>query len=32
MVARGAGSIINLCANTTEFGLPGMSLFGGATR
>jgi NAD(P)-dependent dehydrogenase (short-subunit alcohol dehydrogenase family) len=30
MVAQGRGSIINLCAGTTGFGMPGLSLFGGA--
>ncbi|WP_158810625.1 SDR family NAD(P)-dependent oxidoreductase [Beijerinckia sp. L45] len=30
MVEHGAGAIINLCAGTAAFGMPGMALFGGA--
>ncbi len=30
MVERGKGAIINLCAGTAAFGMPGMAMFGGA--
>jgi len=30
MVERGKGAIINLCAGTAAFGMPGLAMFGGA--